>query len=94
VNASTRSGTIQIRGRLADGESRVHSGFGQITLTLPADSRFRLDARTKFGQVTTGFALQGSAKAGPNHIEGKVGTDPKTVLKVTADSGNIEIRKK
>lgn len=93
VTAWTRSGNVQIRGRLSAGESTVHSGYGTITLTLPADSRFRLDARTKYGRVTTDFRLRSSGKKEANHLAGEVGEDPKVVLKVTADSGNIEVRK-
>lgn len=93
VKATSKSGGVSVKGALADGESSLHSGFGKVTLTLPADSRFRLDAATKFGQVTTAFPLTKTDEKGKSRLRGVVGDDPKTTLKLTADSGDVEVRK-
>lgn len=93
VHATTKSGNVQVRGRLADGGHELRTSFGNVTVTLPADSRFRLDAETKFGRVTTEFGLHRSGTSDDKHLEGTVGEAPNTVLLLRTDSGNIEVRK-
>lgn len=93
VTASTNSGNIQVSGRLGDGEHSLHSGYGKVVLALPADSQFRLDARTNFGRVTTGFGIPISGETSGKHAVGSVGEAPKTVIKLTTNSGDIELRK-
>jgi len=94
VTVSSKSGDVHVRGRLADGDHALQSGYGAVTLVLPADSQFRLNAKTNYGKVTTGFAVETSGKKTDNQIVGKVGAAPKTALTITTSSGDIEVRKK
>jgi DUF4097 and DUF4098 domain-containing protein YvlB len=94
INASTRSGEIRVQGRLADGEHGLHSNYGNVTLTLPADSQFRLDARTKYGRVTTGFGIPAAGQKDDKQLMGTVGEAPRVAVTLTTDSGNIDVRKK
>jgi DUF4097 and DUF4098 domain-containing protein YvlB len=73
VQATSRSGDVTVRGALADGEHTLHSSFGKVTLTLPGDSRFRLDAATKFGAVRTAFTLTRTDEKGDRRLRGSVG---------------------
>jgi DUF4097 and DUF4098 domain-containing protein YvlB len=93
LRGRTSSGAIGFRGTLAEGEHTLHSDFGNVRVKLPADSRFRVDARTQFGRVTSAFAVKPTAKGDDKHLQGTVGDDPAVVLKLTTNSGAIELQK-
>ena len=93
IHARSKSGNVRVRGRLAEGEHSLESGYGDLTLAVPADSSFRLDAATKYGGCKCAFALQAEGKNDGRHLRGTVGADPKTVLKLATNSGNVEVRK-
>jgi hypothetical protein len=92
VAAETSNGSVKFTGTLADGEHTLHTSFGGISVTLPADARFRLDAQTSFGKVTTGFDLRPASGSDKTHLRGTVGDNPAVSLKLTTSNGNIEVR--
>jgi RNA polymerase sigma factor (sigma-70 family) len=101
VAAQTSNGSIHFAGTLADGEQSFQTSNGRIAIELPADARFRVDARTTNGKATTQFALKESPKpeAGGrgrkfrsrNSLQGTVGDNPKIVLKLRSSNGSIEV---
>jgi rhodanese-related sulfurtransferase/DUF4097 and DUF4098 domain-containing protein YvlB len=93
VNASSKSGDVIVRGTLTTGEHSLHSDFGAITLVLPADSQFKLDAETKFGTVDTAFAVKPVHQNTDKRVQGNVGDQPRVTLKLTTSSGDIRVRR-
>src|SRR5262249_22764113 len=92
VSAQTSNGSVRFAGGLADGEHSFQTSNGGLTLTLPADSRFRLDAQTSNGRVSCRFPHkppQGKAKT---RLQATVGEDPAVSLKLRASNGGIEVR--
>jgi hypothetical protein len=95
VRATAKSGgDIKVRGALAEGEHSLHTGYGKVMVTLPADSRFYLDAATNGGAITTRFALaRTDDKIDRRLLRGAVGDASKVILHLSVDRGDIEVRK-
>jgi DUF4097 and DUF4098 domain-containing protein YvlB len=51
LTLNTKSGAIHFTGSLGEGPHTVHSDFGEVTLTIPADSALNVDFQTDFGKV-------------------------------------------
>ena len=99
VEASTVSGEVLYQGLLARGGNYVfRTTSGDITAIIPADSSFKLSARSPYGDISTDFALRSEANASPEVLKnGKlVGTSGKgeSTLTMTSFSGMIVLRKK
>jgi DUF4097 and DUF4098 domain-containing protein YvlB len=92
VKAESSNGAVTFAGSLADGESLLKTSFGSISVTLPADAQFQLEAQTSFGSIDTGFKLATDAKQSKTQVRGTVGENPKSTLKVVTSNGNIQIR--
>ena len=73
----------------------LHSRHGNITLDVPADASFDLDAITRAGEASNDFSdrLTNQSNGGVAYIRGSVGTG-NPLLKLVTDRGNIAIRKK
>jgi hypothetical protein len=85
----TRGSGPGTRGR---GGRRFTTSNAGVTLTLPPDARFALDAQTSFGKVTSQFPLKTST-AKETHLMGSIGDKPPVSVTVRASSGDVEIRK-
>jgi DUF4097 and DUF4098 domain-containing protein YvlB len=94
VKAESGNGEIQLRGTLADGTHSLTTANGQIALVLPADARFKLDAKTSNGGIRTDFGAGKSVRVGGAHLQTAIGDDPKVAITVETRNGGIEIRKK
>jgi DUF4097 and DUF4098 domain-containing protein YvlB len=70
----------------------LQTSNGRITLALPADAEFRIDASTSNGKIKNGFDLDDKEKSNKNHLRGTVGKDPKVAIKLRTSNGSIEIR--
>lgn len=87
----TQSGSIDFAGSLDEGPHSVHSDFGAITLTLPADSAFNVDLTTDFGQISSDIPVTVTGNIDEQHQIGTInggGGD----LKVETKSGNVDIQ--
>jgi len=51
IDLSTQSGPVEFDGSLGEGPHSVHSDFGEISLTIPADSALNVDLKTDFGSI-------------------------------------------
>jgi hypothetical protein len=68
---------------------------GKVALRLPAESAFRLDARSDIGDVTLGFPIVGRSSRDAlvgKEVRGDVGQNPTTTLYLRSRVGEISIR--
>jgi hypothetical protein len=92
LTVSTTSGDFDYAGGLArDGEGRINSISGDVTLRLPDDSGFRLDASTISGSLRSHFDLRGG-ETSRRALGGVVG-DGGATLKVETTSGDVRIER-
>jgi RNA polymerase sigma factor (sigma-70 family) len=94
VTARTSNGEVRFRGTLADGAHTFATSNGRIALTLPADARFKVDATTNLGGISTDFGPGASARVGRASLQAAVGDNPKATITLETKNGGIEIRKK
>ncbi len=93
VTAHTSNGPVRVRGTLADGEHSVTTSNGRIAVTLPAAARFRFDASTVNGGITTEFGESPKSKPGGAHLRAEVGDNPAVSLTLRTTNGGIQILK-
>jgi DUF4097 and DUF4098 domain-containing protein YvlB len=91
INASTGSGSIRAQGEPVN-HWRLHTGSGSVTVHLPEQAGFELNARTNSGSVETAHPLeivvQGTISK--RELRGKVrGGGP--LVDLNTGSGNIHI---
>ena len=92
----TRSGSVEFSGSLGEGPHRVESEFGEINLTLPADSVLTVDFKTGFGNIKSDLPItvtltESSNPADSHEIVGSINGGG-AQLTVKTNSGNITIR--
>jgi RNA polymerase sigma factor (sigma-70 family) len=93
VTANTSNGGITFKGSLAEGNHTFKTSNGGIALSLPTDSRFRVDASTSLGTVSSDFTpTEGKKKMGA-HLQATVGDNPKTSITAQTSLGSITLRK-
>jgi hypothetical protein len=91
VAAESSNGEIDFRGALAAGPSSFYSRNGRVTLRLPRDLPFRLDARASNGKVSSDFDFPGRRDTKTKQLVGAVGHDPEVTVKVRTHNGKIRI---
>jgi DUF4097 and DUF4098 domain-containing protein YvlB len=76
LDLKTKSGTVEFGGSLGAGPHMVQSEFGEIDLTLPADSKLNVDLSTDFGSIHSDLpitvTLNGSSNSDGNQIVGSI----------------------
>jgi RNA polymerase sigma factor (sigma-70 family) len=93
VTAHTSNGNVRFSGSLIDGNHSFTTNNGGIGLTLPAAARFRFDATTTNGTITTDFVEASKKKSGTVNLKGTVGDNPAVDLKLRTTNGSIRIQK-
>lgn len=89
LKANAGSGRIEVDGR-QEGDWTIGSGSGSITVRLPDDAAFNLDAESNSGGITLEHPLMVQGKISKRHIRGEVrGGGP--LLRVDTGSGGITI---
>ena len=93
LSAKTTNGAIQAE--LTDVPSNadlsLESTNGGISIRLPRDSRFSLDAATSNGGVDSDFPIAGNPKTGRQRLEGDVnGGGPKLLIRTS--NGGVHVR--
>lgn len=93
LDLNTQSGSITFEGSLGEGPHTLHSAFGEISLSLPADTAVDVDLQTEFGNITSDIPVTVilSGEVEKSHQVGTMnGGGPE--LKVSTQSGNITIK--
>jgi len=57
LDLSTQSGTVDFAGSLGNGPHTVQTDFGEISLTIPADSALNVDLKTDFGSIRSDIPI-------------------------------------
>ena len=92
TKATSGSGSITIDGR-PSGPWTLHASSGGITMTVPPDASFNLDARTNSGSIDSAHpvTMEVTGKIDKRRIAGKVrGGGP--LIEASCASGSIRIR--
>jgi DUF4097 and DUF4098 domain-containing protein YvlB len=95
VQVDNANGDIEIRpaDKLPMGKISLTGKRGDISLTLPANAGFQVDATTRKGDITTDFSsLKIDSSSGGSHATGTVGNGA-AKLQISADTGDIRINK-
>ncbi len=90
LRASAGSGDIHAEGEPTS-DWRLGAGSGNITLRVPAQANFNLDARTSSGSLNVKRQVTTQGAMAHNHIQGKVGNGG-VLLDVHTGSGDIELQ--
>ena len=101
VEATTISGELKLEGKLARGGSyNFTTTTGDVTLALPADSSFKLNARiSENGEIVTEFPIKYSGSTSPGslmqagRLTGTYGAGDAT-LNLTSFNGTIRLWKR
>jgi hypothetical protein len=89
LSARAASGTIEAEGS-PTGDWRLHTGSGGVTLRLPADAGFELEASTGSGGLTTSHELTISGTMSRHELRGKAhGGGP--LVSVSTGSGSVRV---
>jgi hypothetical protein len=94
LDLQTNSGTVDFNGSLGKGPHTVKSDFGEIVLTLPADSQLNVDLKTDFGSIDSALPItivtNGTSNSDGDQIVGSIngGGDQ---LTVETKSGGVNI---
>lgn len=94
VSAKCTSGDVRFTGKLhEDGLYTFESFSSNVILFVPADSQFRLTARSRSGSINTEFPLQVSGLGGERGlVSGTVGKGG-AEIRASTFSGNVYIKK-
>jgi hypothetical protein len=77
--------------QIAKADVAVQTGSGSVTLTLPPDAGYTLDAQTGSGSISTAQPLTIQGRIGRHHVAGTVRGGGQSV-RVRTGSGSIDIR--
>jgi DUF4097 and DUF4098 domain-containing protein YvlB len=98
LDLKTSSGAVTFNGSLGLGPHRVQSDFGEIDLTLPADSKLNVNLSTSFGKIKSDLpitvTLNGTSDSQGDQIVGSVnGGGDQFTAKTNSGSVNINTSK-
>ncbi|HKR96234.1 MAG TPA: DUF4097 family beta strand repeat-containing protein [Candidatus Angelobacter sp.] len=89
LRASAGSGDIHAEGEPTS-DWQLGAGSGNITLRVPSQASFNIDARTSSGSLKVNHPVTMQGSLSHNHIQGKVGNGG-VLLDVHTGSGDIEV---
>lgn len=97
--AQASVGEVNFQGTLPPaGEVRLSAQVGEVRVTLPRESEFRLDASTGIGDIDCDFALVDRVEddnRGPaSELRGRVGADPQVTLILRSGTGGMQVRQR
>jgi hypothetical protein len=84
------AGSITFSGTLAEGFHSLQAS-SHITVRVPRDASFRVDASTADGIVTSDFPVREEGERIPTRLFGSVGDSPKVFLRLRNRGGPIRI---
>jgi DUF4097 and DUF4098 domain-containing protein YvlB len=90
VRASTSNGDLSFEGTFSDGAQQLRTSNNPITVRLPADASFALDASTSNANVTLdGFSIRTTGAASGGALQGTVGTGGPSVILRTSNAAIV-----
>jgi len=95
VEVENANGDIEVHpaNKLPIGKMMITGKRGDITLVLPANAGFQVDATTRKGEITSDFGpLRTEQTNGSSHTTGTIGNGA-AKLQINADTGDIRINK-
>lgn len=90
LNVETGSGSITVDGT-PSGDWKMSTGSGGISITLPAEAAFELNARTSSGRIYTDHPILVQGSIGTRELRGKV-RGGGALVALSTGSGNIRIQ--
>ncbi|GAG43436.1 unnamed protein product, partial [marine sediment metagenome] len=94
IDLKTLSGSVRYDGKiLSDGRYKLKSHSGNVTIMIPTDIGFDLEARTFSGSIKSEFEITISGKMSRKSIKGTF-SGGGAELNLKTFSGNIYLKKK
>jgi len=96
LDLSIGVGGMRVREHTLAGNVELSVDVGDISITLPEDSAFALDAHTGVGDIDCAFAVSGSESSGfgpSDAVRGTIGGDGEYAVTLKTGTGSINIRK-
>jgi DUF4097 and DUF4098 domain-containing protein YvlB len=94
LDIKTNNGAVEFSGSPGVGPHMVNSEFGEINLTLPADSKLSVDLKTEFGTIKSDLpitvTLNGASNSNGDQIVGSINGGGEQ-LTVKTNSGSVNI---
>ncbi len=91
VTLTSNNGKVTFTGSLTEGDHTLKSNFGDIRLTLPADSALTFDLKTDFGKIRSDFPVTISGDLDEKHWKGDINGGGAR-LTVSTQNGNISLQ--
>ena len=93
LTLTSSNGTIGFTGVLPAGDHSFLASNGAISLTLPADAQFRVDAEMNKGKISSDFPVKLTEPRSEIRLCGSVGERPAASIKLRLSNGSIELRR-
>jgi hypothetical protein len=90
LHAETHAGAVHVSGKLR-GSNVVKTGAGEVTVTVPAASRLKVDASTGAGKVSTEFGPESVGISSSKAVTINDGGDG--TLKIHSGAGRVWLKK-
>jgi lia operon protein LiaG len=90
LDVSTSSGSIRAQGEMVR-DWRLEASSGEVTVELPPEASFELDASTSSGSIDCERPLTVTGRISRKNLRGTVGSGGRR-LAIETSSGSIEIR--
>jgi len=91
INLSSNNGAVSFSGSLGAGPHTLKSDFGNIQVTLPAESALSVDLQTGFGKITSDFSVVVKGAISTTHSVGSINGGGAT-LTINTNNGNITLQ--
>lgn len=93
VTAETTNGAVRFEGSLAKGDHTFRTTNGEIAITLPAGSSFRLEADTTHGKIKNEFSPDGAPEKNKTQLRSTIGQNPVVIIRLHTTNGSISVRR-
>jgi len=93
LDIHTNNGNVDFKGTLGEGSHTIKTDFGDVTLSLPADSNLNVKFKTSFGNITSEIPVTVTLTGQINNNEQNgVMNEGGGLLSIETNNGNITIK--